>query len=127
MLAVWLGPCIVDRIRWSQPGVCIWEPSKNKEFVIFVAVVGHHTPCAIIIFCYYKIYMLMRAKRRAIAPQTTTVVREEAELSSQNQEELSGGDVKESPVSALRPPVNTETTVYSIQVICQSPGSFMQH
>ena len=75
---MWLAPCILDRIRWSEPGVCKWEPSKNKEFVIFVAVVGHHTPCAVIIFCYYKIYMIMRAKKRSVAPKTLVTPPENA-------------------------------------------------
>ena len=72
MLVVWLAPCVVDRIRWSEPNVCKWEPSKNREFVIFVAIVGHHLPDVIMIFCFIRVFAAMRKRRLALRSAQAT-------------------------------------------------------
>ena len=59
VLVVWLPPCIMDRIQWSEPGVCKWEPSNNVEFVYFIASCGHHLPCVIMVVCYVKVRLFL--------------------------------------------------------------------
>ncbi|XP_048252632.1 muscarinic acetylcholine receptor M3-like [Haliotis rufescens] len=67
MLILWLPPCITDRIAHSEPGVCKWEPSENKAFVIVIATVGHHGACVIQIFCFLKVFLFMK-KRAKLGP-----------------------------------------------------------
>ena len=67
MLVLWLPPCIYDRIHNAQPGECIWEPSRNRGFVIVVALIGHHGPCVVMLFCYLKVFIFMRKHRRIVA------------------------------------------------------------
>ncbi|XP_067685354.1 alpha-2A adrenergic receptor-like [Haliotis asinina] len=67
MLILWLPPCITDRIANSEPGVCKWEPSENRAFVIVIAAVGHHGACFIQIFCFLKVFMFMK-KRAKLGP-----------------------------------------------------------
>lgn len=67
MLALWLPPCIYDRIHNAKPGECIWEPSLNKEFVIVVATIGHHGSCLVMMFCYIKVFIFMRKHRRPLS------------------------------------------------------------
>ena len=67
VLTIWLAPFIMDRIKWSEPKVCIWEPSRNEEFVVFIAVVGHHLPCTILTFCYIRVFQLTRVRIK-VAP-----------------------------------------------------------
>ena len=71
VLIIWLPPCILDRVKWGEPEVCWWDPSKNEEFVYFIAVVGHHVPCAIIIYCYICVLYLTR-KRLKVRPGVKT-------------------------------------------------------
>ncbi len=68
VLLVWLAPCVMDRIKWSEPSVCKWEPSNNREFVIFIAIIGHHIPCIILLFCYIKVAVAM-SKRAKVRPR----------------------------------------------------------
>ena len=63
MLALWLPPCIYDRIRHSKPGECIWEPYLNKEFVIVVAALGHHGSCLIMLSCYVRVLIFMHKRK----------------------------------------------------------------
>lgn len=73
MVAVWLAPCILDRVKHGDvdPTVCMWEPSRNPEFVVFIAVVGHHLPCAVMLVCYVKVYAVMRRRNKVIKPKLT--------------------------------------------------------
>ena len=64
VLVVWLAPCILDRVNYSEPGICIWEPSNNKEFVVFIAIIGHHGPCIVIMACYFKVAQVMMRQAR---------------------------------------------------------------
>lgn len=66
VLAVWLGPCIKDRLDYTQPKVCKWEPSYHPEFVIFIASVGHHLPCFLILVCYFLVAVKMKRTGRTI-------------------------------------------------------------
>ena len=67
MLALWLPPCIYDRLHNAKPGECIWEPSLNKEFVIVIAAIGHHGSCLVMMFCYIKVFIFMRKHRRPLS------------------------------------------------------------
>ncbi|KAK7484144.1 hypothetical protein BaRGS_00024633, partial [Batillaria attramentaria] len=64
MLILWLPPCITDRLANSSPGECIWEPSKNQEFVIVIAVIGHHGSCAVILFCYVSVCVILHKRAK---------------------------------------------------------------
>lgn len=73
MLVLWVPPCVLDRIRHSKPGECHWDPSLNIELVFIVAILGHHGPCFIMIFCYSFVCFYVRkrahAKFRTQAPR----------------------------------------------------------
>ncbi|KAH3705193.1 hypothetical protein DPMN_080259 [Dreissena polymorpha] len=56
-------------MKHSEEHFCIWEPSNNRDFVLFVAVIGHYTPCLIMVFAYIKVFMTMR--RQAIIVGST--------------------------------------------------------
>ncbi|ELU17631.1 hypothetical protein CAPTEDRAFT_45911, partial [Capitella teleta] len=60
VIIVYIPPFVIDRVRWSEPGVCIFSVDNNKDFGIFVGVVGYHIPSLIIVFCYYKVFVVMR-------------------------------------------------------------------
>ncbi|XP_014669958.1 PREDICTED: alpha-2B adrenergic receptor-like [Priapulus caudatus] len=64
MIVIWLPPCVLDRVRYSQPHVCIWEPSNNREFVVVVAVLGHHLPDVVLVVSYACIITVMRRRAR---------------------------------------------------------------
>lgn len=66
MLALWLPPCIHDRLHNARPGECIWEPSLNKGFVIVVAAIGHHGSCFVMLFCYLKVLKFMCRRRKIV-------------------------------------------------------------
>ena len=59
---MWVPPWILDRLNHSEADVCIWEPSNNSEFVIFIAIFGHHGPCVTICVCYVRIFVAMRER-----------------------------------------------------------------
>ncbi|WAQ97170.1 ADA1A-like protein, partial [Mya arenaria] len=64
MLLLWVPAWIADRVRYSEPGVCFWDPSLNKEFVFIVAILGHHGPYCIMIFCYTYVFIFMRKRSK---------------------------------------------------------------
>ena len=66
MLVVWTPPCIADRIANSELHYCYWDPLKNPEFVLFVAVFGQCIPCLLIMLCYCKVFMAMRRQTKCI-------------------------------------------------------------
>jgi len=68
MLILWVPPWILDRVRFSEPEVCYFDPSLNKEFVFVVATVGHHGAFFIMIFCYTYVFIFMRKRRKVAAP-----------------------------------------------------------
>lgn len=64
MLVLWLPACIMDRLHNSVPNRCVWEPSRNKEYVIVVATLGHHGAFTVMVVCYIKVlYTLVRRKK----------------------------------------------------------------
>ena len=65
MIILWIPPCVMDRIEHSISGVCRWEPSNHPGYVIFIAVVGHHGPCVILMFCYIKLTIVMIRRVRS--------------------------------------------------------------
>ncbi len=58
MFIIWIPPFVLDRIRWSEPGYCIWAVENNHKFVVFVSIAGYHGPSLIMIFCYIKVFMV---------------------------------------------------------------------
>ncbi|ELU05638.1 hypothetical protein CAPTEDRAFT_145497, partial [Capitella teleta] len=66
VIAIWMPPFIIDRVSHSSPGVCWWDPSQNTEFVYVIAIVGHHLPCLIIIYCYTWVVVITRDKFRQV-------------------------------------------------------------
>jgi hypothetical protein len=48
------------------PGSCLWEPSQNEEFVIVIAILGHHLPCLLILYCYINVVLMTRRKFRTV-------------------------------------------------------------
>ena len=81
MLILWLPACIYDRLNNAKPQECIWEPSLNKEFVVVVAVVGHHGSCFILLFCYIKIFIVMQLREQEIKRGSRTKKPEVAAVS----------------------------------------------
>ena len=69
MLALWLPPCIHDRLHNYKPGECIWEPSLNGGFAVVVACLGNHGSCLVLLFCYFKVFMFMRKRGRKTTPE----------------------------------------------------------
>ena len=49
-------PVISDRVARTQEFICVYEPSENPEFVIVLALFGHHTPCLIIVVMTVLVY-----------------------------------------------------------------------
>ena len=115
MLVLWVPPWILDRVRYSEPGICFWDPSLNKEFVFIVAILGHHGPYCIMIFCYVHVFVFMH-KRRKIA-NTTTTTTGGFQPSEQSQNNLNDSNdtrsvqktkiLKVQPVRACSPPLST--------------------
>ena len=67
MVAIWTPPFIGDRLRHNDEHSCIWEPSDNRQFVLFVAVIGHYFPCIIMVTCYFKVFFAMRKQSSKVA------------------------------------------------------------
>ncbi|ESP02351.1 hypothetical protein LOTGIDRAFT_54386, partial [Lottia gigantea] len=79
MIVLWLPACVTDRIKHQRPGMCIWEPSLNSEFVIFIAAIGHHGSCFVLLFCYVQVFTFVRrrAKVGAIGAPKSKMAAEE--------------------------------------------------
>ncbi|XP_060075725.1 alpha-1B adrenergic receptor-like [Ylistrum balloti] len=61
---LWLPPCILDRINNSVPYQCVWEPSKNKEFVIVIATIGHHGSFVVMLLCYMRVFIVVLNRKK---------------------------------------------------------------
>ncbi len=46
---------------------------------MFVAVIGHHTPCILLVFCYIKVAVAM-GKRKKIRPTTKSNAGDQGEF-----------------------------------------------
>ncbi|XP_069141186.1 alpha-2A adrenergic receptor-like [Argopecten irradians] len=64
MVVLWLPPCILDRMYNSVPYQCVWEPSKNKEFVIVIATIGHHGSFVILLLCYIRVFLVVLNRKK---------------------------------------------------------------
>jgi len=58
--AVAMYPSIRDRILHTRDYFCQFVPSENSEFIIPLAIVGHHMPCIVIVVCYVIVFIEMR-------------------------------------------------------------------
>ncbi|XP_033746406.1 beta-3 adrenergic receptor-like [Pecten maximus] len=63
-LVLWLPACIMDRINNSVPNKCVWEPSKNKEFVVVIATIGHHGAFTVMVVCYTKVFYTLVQRQK---------------------------------------------------------------
>ncbi|OWF51634.1 beta-3 adrenergic receptor-like [Mizuhopecten yessoensis] len=63
-LLLWLPACIMDRINNSVPNKCVWEPSKNKEFVVVIATIGHHGAFTVMVVCYVKVFFTLVQRQK---------------------------------------------------------------
>lgn len=102
---MWVPPWILDRVRWSEPGTCIWAVDNNREFAIFVAFAGYHGPSFIMIFCYIKVFMVMKrsatAFRKKVAPSfQATETTQVATISCEKDGDLDGVPAKANPQAA---------------------------
>ena len=70
VVVIWTPPFIADRMANDVENYCIWAPSDNRQFVVFVAVVGHYIPCVLMVFCYIKVFVIMRKQAKLIADNT---------------------------------------------------------
>ena len=114
MLALWLPPCIYDRIYHAEPGICIWEPSLNTGFVVVVATIGHHGSCIIILFCYLKVFMFMYKRRRIIGvgkDGKTVMVASDSKASTLQPGGSTSWAGKDTPVSAIASETASENKV----------------
>jgi len=68
-----LYPVISDRLLRTIDNECVLLPDQNPVFVVAMAFVGHHVPCAIIVVCYavvyYEIHLLIKTR-----PQKNLVI-----------------------------------------------------
>ncbi|XP_021360948.1 5-hydroxytryptamine receptor-like [Mizuhopecten yessoensis] len=64
MVVLWLPPCILDRVNNSVPYECTWEPSKNKEFVIVIATIGHHGSFVVMLLCYIRVFLVVLNRKK---------------------------------------------------------------
>ncbi|XP_033745751.1 muscarinic acetylcholine receptor M3-like [Pecten maximus] len=64
MVVLWLPPCILDRMNNSVPYQCVWDPSKNKEFVIVIATIGHHGSFVVMMLCYIRVFLVVLNRKR---------------------------------------------------------------
>lgn len=62
-----LYPVISDRVLRTLDYECVFLPDQNPVFVVAMAmfvvamaIVGHHVPCAIIVVCYAVVYYEIR-------------------------------------------------------------------
>ena len=100
MIVLWIPPCIMDRIEHSTPGVCRWEPSNHPEYVIFIAVVGHHGPCVILMFCYIKLTIVMIRRVRSKPKKARQIVGEQTVTQTADQSTLETSIGENSSVAA---------------------------
>lgn len=109
MLALWVPPWILDRVRNSAPGMCYWDPSLNTEFVFIVASLGHHGPFCIMIFCYTYVFIFMR-KRAKVASMTANSVAPASAANDSNVKFYSHG----APAAKQSNALSTDTKVSTI-------------
>ena len=69
-----LYPIISDRVKRTLDYECVFLPDKNPVFVVAMAFVGHHVPCAIIVICYAVVYYEIRSLIKT-RPQNISVIR----------------------------------------------------
>ena len=63
LLLMWSPPFIIDRVKHSEKGKCMWSVANNREFALFVAVAGYHGPSISMILCYIKVFTVMKKSK----------------------------------------------------------------
>ncbi|XP_052761676.1 muscarinic acetylcholine receptor M5-like [Mya arenaria] len=74
MLVLWVPAWLTDRLRHSKADQCYWNPALNFEFVFIVAIVGHHLPFVVMIFCFTRVYLFMKKRAMKIYSGLPAVV-----------------------------------------------------
>ncbi|WAR15882.1 ADA1A-like protein [Mya arenaria] len=74
MLVLWVPAWLTDRLRHSKADECYWNPALNFEFVFIVAIVGHHLPFVVMIFCFTRVYLFMKKRAMKIYSGLPAVV-----------------------------------------------------
>ncbi|XP_045210976.2 muscarinic acetylcholine receptor M3-like [Mercenaria mercenaria] len=120
MLVLWVPPWILDRVRYSKPGICFWDPSLNKEFVFIVAILGHHGPYCIMIFCYTQVFLFMH-KRAKVSDSIRGSTRPSNQVNASIANDESDVNVSSSipkrtilqvhPIRAFSPPPSVDRSV----------------
>ncbi|WAR04942.1 ADA2C-like protein [Mya arenaria] len=82
VVAIWTPPFIADRLQHNEDHFCIWEPSDNREFVIFVALIGHYIPCLMMMFSYMRVLYVMRSQALKVAANTDTSLQNPSSVST---------------------------------------------
>ncbi|XP_052806364.1 alpha-1A adrenergic receptor-like [Mya arenaria] len=91
VVAIWTPPFIGDRLQHNEDHFCIWEPSDNREFVIFVALIGHYIPCLMMMFSYMKVLYVMRSQALKVAVNTDTSLQNPSSLSTSIEDDAGRG------------------------------------
>jgi len=60
VFAIAMYPTISDRILRTKNYQCHFVPAENPNFVIVLALLGHHIPCIIILVCYVIVFIEIR-------------------------------------------------------------------
>ena len=68
VILIWVPAFIADHIEQSGTDQCVWDPHKNRNFAISMAICGYHIPSTLMVFCYVKVLLVMRRGRASIKP-----------------------------------------------------------
>ncbi|KAI8771795.1 muscarinic acetylcholine receptor gar-3 [Biomphalaria glabrata] len=71
MLCLWVPALTVDRMKeYHLAGTCMWDPAENRQFVVVIAILGHHGPCITMLVFYFSVFGYLKTRSRVI-PLTT--------------------------------------------------------
>ncbi|GFR77872.1 muscarinic acetylcholine receptor [Elysia marginata] len=67
MLMLWVPALVVDRLNNGandEDWFCMWDPAENQEFVVVIAIVGHHGPCVLMLAFFFLVYFFLRRRAK---------------------------------------------------------------
>ena len=74
---IWLPAFLVDRIHVGihKPRICYFDIGSNRSFALAAIILAYHLPSCLMVFCYVRIYRIVRLQRAKVAPvlRDTTV------------------------------------------------------
>ena len=70
MLVIWFPAFLDDRIHVGvhKPRHCYFSIGSNRAFALAVMILGYHLPSCLMVFCYVRIYRIVRLQRAKVAP-----------------------------------------------------------